>query len=217
MSTFKSSRAKRSGAARTGRLLACATALCTALIGWSASASVAVAEEQPGTPLAFRVNAVTTWGDQVFVVGSVPELGSWAPDRAVPANAAQYPDWTAQVLTHSVRVEFKYIIKKPDGSVVWEAGGNRLLEPQTGRQINTADRFRTRTDTPVSGIAPTCISWSDSWRYTAVYNTCGADYDLQVLYADGSSSTCSPIAASAYATYPGYGSVENRVVAMRHC
>ncbi|MFE3762328.1 carbohydrate-binding module family 20 domain-containing protein [Streptomyces sp. NPDC059104] len=215
-----SSRAQGVGTAGAGRFLACCTALCTALIGWSASASAAAAasaDEQPGTPVAFRVTAVTEWGDQLFVVGSVPELGSWAPDRAVPASAAQYPDWTTRVQTHSVRVEFKYIVKKPDGSVVWEAGGNRLLEPQTGRGINTADRFRTRADTPASGTAPTCITWSDSWRYTEVDNACGADYRLQVLFADGSTSTCNPVAASAYATFPGYGTAENRVVAMRHC
>ncbi|RZS87232.1 alpha-amylase [Motilibacter rhizosphaerae] len=91
----------------------------------------------------FAEYATTTYGQGVYVVGSIPALGSWDPSRAVALSSAAYPTWRATVtLPGGTSFEYKYVKKNPDGSVVWESGSNR-----------------TQT-TPASGSA----SWSDSWR-----------------------------------------------------
>ncbi|MEW2418481.1 carbohydrate-binding module family 20 domain-containing protein [Streptomyces sp. NPDC046866] len=181
------------------------------------SASPPAAADAPAqTPIHFQVTTRTDWGDQVFAVGDAPALGAWDPARAVPLDAHGYPAWTADALVAShTPVEYKYLVKKADGTITWEEGANRLLRPWDA-PVTTRDTFRVSAGTPASGIAPTCAGWSESWRYTSVFNGCGGAYTLQVLYRDGSTSTCREVAA-ATATFPGYGPYENHPVAVSHC
>ncbi|BBH71582.1 peptidase S8 [Actinoplanes sp. OR16] len=91
----------------------------------------------------FRVTAETVWGQNVFVVGDVPELGGWDPGRAVPLSAATYPVWSGDVsLPPNTAIEFKYLRKAEDGSVTWENGPNRTTTtPPSGTYV-THDEFR---------------------------------------------------------------------------
>jgi alpha-amylase len=74
-----------------------------------------------------NVNATTYWGQNVYVVGNIAELGNWSPGQAVPLSAAGYPIWKGTVqLPPSTTIEFKYI-KIDGGNVVWESGSNRVL------------------------------------------------------------------------------------------
>jgi alpha-amylase len=78
-------------------------------------------------PTHFNVNATTYWGQNVYVVGNIAELGNWSPGQAVPLSAAGYPIWSGTVqLPPSTTIEFKYI-KIDGGNVVWESGSNRVL------------------------------------------------------------------------------------------
>ncbi|MFD9456654.1 carbohydrate-binding module family 20 domain-containing protein [Streptomyces sp. NPDC059985] len=175
------------------------------------------AQEHTTAAVHFRIAATTGWGDQVFVVGNTPELGAWDPTRAVPASATSYPTWEAHALVSAERTEFKYIIKRQNDTVTWEAGQNRLFAPRPDHSLTTADRFRFEIDTPASGTAPACVTWSDSWRYTSVANNCDTDYNLQVLYTDATTSDCRPVHASSWATFAGYGFTDNRAVAIQDC
>ncbi|MFD0267328.1 carbohydrate-binding module family 20 domain-containing protein [Streptomyces sp. NPDC127106] len=192
-------------------------ALAALLLTWAVAPSAA-ADTPSSPPVRFQVTATTQWGDQVFAVGSVPALGSWDPSHAVPLDAHGYPVWAAEAsIPSDSPVEYKYLVKKTDGTLTWEEGANRLMQPRSGAPVTTRDTFRVTPDTPASGIAPTCITWSETWRYTPVFNGCGHTYGLQVLYRDGSSSTCRQVAAGATATFAGYGPYENRPVAVNHC
>ncbi|WP_285686874.1 carbohydrate-binding module family 20 domain-containing protein [Actinoplanes sp. NBRC 103695] len=94
--------------------------------------------------ISFAVNATTTWGQNVFVVGDTPELGSWNPAAAVALSSAAYPIWRAAVTLPAGRaVAYKYI-KKEGSAVVWESDPNR-----------------SRT-TP--SATPCSASWDDTWR-----------------------------------------------------
>ena len=62
--------------------------------------------------VAFNVNATTWYGQNVYVVGSIPALGSWST-----ASAVALPPNTA--------FEYKYLKKDPDGTIEWESGANR--------------------------------------------------------------------------------------------
>jgi alpha-amylase len=78
-------------------------------------------------PTHFNVNATTYWGQNVYVVGNIAQLGNWSPGQAVPLSAAGYPIWSGTVqLPPSTTIEFKYI-KIDGGNVVWESGSNRVL------------------------------------------------------------------------------------------
>ncbi|MEU9891189.1 carbohydrate-binding module family 20 domain-containing protein [Sphaerisporangium sp. NPDC051011] len=90
----------------------------------------------PSTSIAtsFNADVTTAWGQNVFVVGNVPELGSWAPASAVPLSSATYPIWRATVnLPANTAIQYKYIKKNSDGSVTWESDPNRAFTtPSTG-------------------------------------------------------------------------------------
>jgi subtilisin family serine protease len=90
----------------------------------------------------FNVTADTRWGQQVLVVGNLPELGGWDPSRGVALDPAGYPVWTASAgLPPNTAVEFKYVKRDPDGTVTWEPGANRsTITPPAGRYV-THDTF----------------------------------------------------------------------------
>ncbi|MFF4341692.1 carbohydrate-binding module family 20 domain-containing protein [Kitasatospora sp. NPDC001540] len=100
-----------------------------------------------GAPVAatFRVAATTAYGQNVYLTGNLAELGGWNPAAAVPltTGSGSYPTWTAALqLPPNTPVEYKYLIKNPDGSVVWEGGANRTVTtPPTGT-FTAADTWR---------------------------------------------------------------------------
>ncbi|MFJ8311440.1 MULTISPECIES: carbohydrate-binding module family 20 domain-containing protein [unclassified Streptomyces] len=74
----------------------------------------------------FHENKTTVWGQNVYVVGSIPALGNWAPGSAIPLSSATYPVWSTTVsLPANTPFEYKYIVKDGSGNVTWESGGNR--------------------------------------------------------------------------------------------
>lgn len=76
----------------------------------------------------FKVTASTVWGENIYIVGNIPELGSWDAARAVQMSSAAYPVWSVtQQLPVPTAVEYKYIRKDAGGAVTWEGGSNRLL------------------------------------------------------------------------------------------
>jgi alpha-amylase len=95
--------------------------------------------------VAFAVNATTWFGQNVYVVGNLPQLGSWNPAAAIPLSAATYPVWRANVsLPASTAVEYKYIKKPADGggSVQWETAGNRTLTTPASGTLQRSETWR---------------------------------------------------------------------------
>lgn len=80
------------------------------------------------THVTFQVNGyVTSPGQNIYVVGSAPELGSWNTNNAVPLNWVNSNSWTGMAtFTTSVgtAIQYKYIVKNPDGSIIWEGDPN---------------------------------------------------------------------------------------------
>ncbi|KAF8654629.1 hypothetical protein AX16_003510 [Volvariella volvacea WC 439] len=81
----------------------------------------------PGTvSVTFSVNAETVWGENIFLVGSISQLANWNPASALALSPASYPVWTVTVpLPPNTTFQYKFIRKKPDGSIVWESDPNR--------------------------------------------------------------------------------------------
>lgn len=78
----------------------------------------------------YTVQAHTTWGQNVHIVGSVPALGSWNPANAVPltTDSSSYPRWRgSSSLPADTRIEYKFIIREDGKPVIWETGDNRVV------------------------------------------------------------------------------------------
>ncbi|KAL2852074.1 starch binding domain-containing protein [Aspergillus pseudoustus] len=88
-------------------------------------------------PVTFDARVTTTYGENVYVVGSISQLGSWSTGSAVALSAAGYtssnPVWTVTLdIPVGTTFEYKYIKKESDGSVVWESDPNRSYTVPTG-------------------------------------------------------------------------------------
>jgi len=86
-------------------------------------------------------NATTYVGQNVYVVGNLPELGAWNSANAVKLGAANYPNWSASItLPANTAVKWK-CIKKEGSNVQWQSGGNNTYTtPATGTGT-TSDYF----------------------------------------------------------------------------
>lgn len=98
-------------------------------------------------PVTFTVNNAppTSVGDNIYLSGSVTELGSWSTSTSVaigPMLAPAYPNWfiTASVPA-CTSVQFKFIKVTAGGVVTWENGTNHSYT------------------TPCSGTASTTVNW----------------------------------------------------------
>jgi alpha-amylase len=57
--------------------------------------AIDVAATGQAVQVTFNEYATTTYGQNVYVVGSIPALGDWAPGSAVALSSAAYPTWSA--------------------------------------------------------------------------------------------------------------------------
>ncbi|MFF8968204.1 carbohydrate-binding module family 20 domain-containing protein [Streptomyces sp. NPDC014995] len=95
------------------------------------------------TDVTFNVDATTTWGTTVHVVGSLPSLGSWNPADAIPLSSASYPTWSKTVIVpRSTSFAYKYIAKDASGNVIWESGTNRSYATGTSSGYATGDTWK---------------------------------------------------------------------------
>lgn len=94
------------------------------------------------TDVTFKVNATTDPGTNVYVVGSIPALGSWDPKDAIPLSSATYPVWAkAAIVPKGTSFTYKYIKKNASGVVTWESGGDRSFTTGTGSGYQTSDTW----------------------------------------------------------------------------
>ncbi|KAJ3573257.1 hypothetical protein NP233_g2550 [Leucocoprinus birnbaumii] len=74
----------------------------------------------------FTETATTVFGQNIFLAGSLSQLGSWSPDASLALSSADYPVWKVTVnLPANTAFEFKFIRKESDGSITWESDPNR--------------------------------------------------------------------------------------------
>ncbi|MEW9701379.1 alpha-amylase family glycosyl hydrolase [Paenibacillus sp. SI8] len=74
-----------------------------------------------------KVNAPTSYGQNIHVVGSIPELGNWNASKSSEAFMnPNYPEWFLPVsVPKGVTFQYKFIKKDSVGNVIWEGGTNR--------------------------------------------------------------------------------------------
>ncbi|MGW2487590.1 carbohydrate-binding module family 20 domain-containing protein [Streptomyces sp. NPDC001606] len=95
------------------------------------------------TDVTFSENATTTYGTNVYVVGSVPSLGSWNTADAIPLSSASYPVWSkAVIVPKNTAFQYKYIKKDGSGNVTWESGSNRSYTTGAASGYSTHDSWQ---------------------------------------------------------------------------
>ncbi|WP_406369494.1 hypothetical protein OG788_06555 [Streptomyces sp. NBC_00647] len=76
--------------------------------------------------VAFDEYPDTYYGQNVYVVGSIPAPGNRNTAAVVPLWAADYPTWsTALTLPSNSSFAYKHIKKNPDGTITWESDPHR--------------------------------------------------------------------------------------------
>lgn len=91
----------------------------------------------------FAENATTSPGQYVFVVGSIPTLGDWAPASGIALSSAGYPTWSTTVnLPANTDFQYKYVKQNPDGSITWESDPNRSATTGSGGTMTLNDSWR---------------------------------------------------------------------------
>ncbi len=104
-------------------------------------------EPAPGrVSVGYTVQAETVWGQNVYVVGNIAELGAWNPAAAVPLTTGPgtYPRWTGTAaLPANTDVEYKFVIRQDGQPVIWETGANRTMRTRAdGAQSVDGGTFR---------------------------------------------------------------------------
>ena len=95
----------------------------------------------------FNVDAVTQWGQYMYVTGNTSALGAWNTNLALPVDSASYPVWKNSInLPAGGAIQYKYYRKNSDGSVTWECypgngacSGNRSLTLPSSGQVPVVD------------------------------------------------------------------------------
>lgn len=82
----------------------------------------------------FNVNATTFWGENLYLIGSTSDLGNWSPSDALAGGASDYtaerPLWKFEVeLPANSTLQYQYIRKEPDGSILYETTNRTLTVP----------------------------------------------------------------------------------------
>lgn len=95
------------------------------------------------TDVTFNESATTDWGTNVYVVGSLPSLGSWNTADAVPLSSQAYPTWSRLVIVpKNTAFSYKYVKKDGSGNVTWESGTNRSYTTGGSSGYTTDDTWK---------------------------------------------------------------------------
>lgn len=89
-----------------------------------------------------NANVTTNYGQNVYIVGSIPALGSWNTANAVALSSQNYPYWTAALsVPTGTYFEYKYIKIDSSGTVTWESGSNRSYTTGSSGSITFNDTW----------------------------------------------------------------------------
>ncbi|KAF7165728.1 hypothetical protein CNMCM5623_009828 [Aspergillus felis] len=101
-------------------------------------------------PILFEELVTTTYGENIYLTGSISQLSNWDTSSAIALSAGNYtssnPEWYVTVtLPIGTSFQYKFFKKESDGSITWESDPNRSYTVPTG-------------------CAGTTVTVSDTWR-----------------------------------------------------
>ena len=82
--------------------------------------------------LTFKIDYYTRWGQQLYVVGNIPELGNGDEEKAFPLQYAPREEWSGSIETKDNKpftLRYRYIVKESNGGeTLREWGGERTMK-----------------------------------------------------------------------------------------
>lgn len=102
----------------------------------------------PQVAVRFKVNnAITSYGSNVYLSGSIPELGKWSISGAIgplfnsTESIGTYPTWFYDVnVPAGTTISYKFIKKDSSGNVTWEGGSaHTVTAPVSGTDTVSVD------------------------------------------------------------------------------
>ncbi|KZP07860.1 carbohydrate-binding module family 20 protein [Athelia psychrophila] len=104
----------------------------------------AVVKASTVSSVTFKEVETTSNGDNVLVVGSISQLGSWGASAAIPMTAYGYPTWSTTLnLPASTAFEYKFVKLLANGTAVFEDGDNRsATTPTAGGSLTISDTWQ---------------------------------------------------------------------------
>ncbi|CAJ1805104.1 unnamed protein product [Sphenostylis stenocarpa] len=85
-------------------------------------------EEAKMINVKFQLHRNCKYGEQFLVVGNDPMFGSWNPENAVPMSWSEGHVWTAEMGVPVGKFQFKIILKRREGDIVWQPGPDRFVQ-----------------------------------------------------------------------------------------
>ncbi|MDO5036378.1 MAG: 4-alpha-glucanotransferase [Porphyromonas sp.] len=85
--------------------------------------------DESGTKHLLLFEYAQLYEGELFITGSTADLGEWQEERAVPLTWSK-SGWLLG-LAESQPLEFKLLLKSPDGTIYWEEGKNRVWSGAT--------------------------------------------------------------------------------------
>lgn len=101
------------------------------------------ASDQPQVTVSFNVQAQTTPGQDVYLVGDHPLLGAWNPSSGIKLAYGAYPNWPTTIsLPAATPFQYKYVKIDQSGAPTWESGANRVFTTPASGTVPLHDTFR---------------------------------------------------------------------------
>lgn len=93
--------------------------------------------------LRFQINYHTTWGEQVYLCGSIPELGNFDESKALKLSVSQNNQWETFFSTkNTASIAYYYLIKEGETTVRKEWGPNRFLRLSDNKSFLIEDHWK---------------------------------------------------------------------------
>ncbi|KAJ7702356.1 glycoside hydrolase superfamily [Mycena rosella] len=149
--------------------------------------------------ITFVETASTGTADVIKVVGSIAQLGSWAPAAALaltrPSSTA---DWTLTLaLPPGTYFEYKFIRVSSGGSVTWESGSNRVYStPAAGSSVTLYGIFGSTTSSTSAVTAVTTSTTVVSTSSTPPSSSASSASSASLSSVTSSPPTSSPSSSS---------------------
>ncbi len=95
--------------------------------------------------IVFNIDYWTTWGENIYLCGSKPEMGGWDTDRAIPLNFSSPSKWTTTIeIDGNEPFEYFYILKTGNAVIRKEWGHPRLISILNKDEIILYDLWHDR-------------------------------------------------------------------------
>ena len=90
----------------------------------------------------FKIDYDTVWGENLYVCGSIPELGAWNENNALLLNCHESAKWTGQVDIKEVNsFEYYYFLKKENSIWRKEWGIPRSVSSEKSEKLYLTDAW----------------------------------------------------------------------------